>query len=300
MIRHAVAIAITVCLSPALLSAQTTVLTVNTASAEVYRSPSTGSPIIGYAPRGTVLAVTRELGSWVKVSWPDAKDGVGYVHISRGSVGRGVPSQPSQPVGSASARPASEPAPLIQPAIRPVRPTPDARPVPDVRPAPVPPAYVAPPTHIVGLGGRVGGSTFGFGATGRAWSHDRFGAQLEISRYTFTSIEPSGRVTSIQVDPSLLYSLTDRVTDYVWVRPYLGSGVNVRRQSFSDPIPSAEPSVSESKFGFQLFGGGEFTFASIPRFALSADLGYHWPRASFAGVYLGGLGVSVSGHWYVK
>ena len=34
--------------------------------------------------------------------------------------------------------------------------------------------------------------------------------------------------------------------------------------------------------------------------ALSADLGYHWAGTAFAGADLGGLGMSASGHWYVK
>jgi len=62
----------------------------------------------------------------------------------------------------------------------------------------------------------------------------------------------------------------------------------------------ATDSVSDTRLGFQAFGGGEVTFAGVPRFALSADLGYHWRPTSFAGFELGGLGLSVSGHWYVK
>jgi len=293
MIRLAAAVAVAVCLSPTWLCAQATVLTVNIASADVYKSPSTGSPVIGHAPRGTVLAVTRELGSWVKVSWPGAQD-VGYVHMSMGSLGRGVPSGPSQPAGLTSARPAAEPASPTPGAIR------AGRPAPGEPPAPMRPVFVTPATHLIGLGGRVGGSTFGFGATARAWSRDRFGAQLEMSRSAWTSVGVAGRVSSIQFEPSLLYRLPDHVADYLWVRPYLGSGVNLRRQTLSNAIPGAGPSVSENTFGLQAFGGGELTFAGVPRFALSVDLGYHWVRTSFAGVDLGGPGVSVSGHWYVK
>jgi len=293
MIRLAAAVAVAVCLSPTWLCAQATVLTVNTASADVYKSPSTGSPVIGHAPRGTVLAVTRELGSWVKVSWPGAQD-VGYVHMSMGSLGRGFPSGPSQPAGLTSARPAAEPASPTPGAIR------AGRPAPGEPPAPMRPVFVTPATHLIGLGGRVGGSTFGFGATARAWSRDRFGAQLEMSRSAWTSVGVAGRVSSIQFEPSLLYRLPDHVADYLWVRPYLGSGVNLRRQTLSNAIPGAGPSVSENTFGLQAFGGGELTFAGVPRFALSVDLGYHWVRTSFAGVDLGGPGVSVSGHWYVK
>jgi SH3 domain-containing protein len=298
MIRLAAAVAVTVCVSPAWLCAQTTVLTVNTASADVYKSPSTGSPIIAHAPRGTVLAVTRELGSWVKVSWPGAED-IGYVHVSMGSLGRGVASQTSQPAGLASARPAPEPASLTPAAIETGRPAPG-------EPAPMRPVFVTPATHLIGVGGRIGGSTrgagstLGFGATARAWSRDKFGAQLEVSHFALTRLEAPGRVTSIQFEPSVLYRLPDHVADYLWVRPYLGSGVNLRRQTLSTATPGAGPSVSENQFGLQAFGGGELTFAGVPRFALSVDLGYHWVRTSFAGVDLGGPGVSVSGHWYMK
>jgi hypothetical protein len=303
MIRLAAAVAITVCVSPAWLYAQTTVLTVNTASADVYKSPSTGSPIIGHTPRGTVLAVTRELGSWVKVSWPGPQD-VGYVHMSMGSLGHGV-SPDAGPAGSPSARPAPETASLTPAVIR------AERPPPYEPPAPMRPVFVTPATHLIGLGGQVGstrvggstrmdGSTLGFGATARAWSRDKFGMQLAMSHYTLTSVEAPGRVTSIQFEPSVLYRLPDHVADYLWVRPYLGSGVNFRRQTLSQATSVAGSSVSENQFGLQAFGGGEMTFAGVPKFALSVDLGYHWVRTSFAGVDLGGPGVSVSGHWYVK
>lgn len=293
MIRLAAAVVVGVCLSPAWLCAQATVLTVNTASAGVYKSPSTGSPVIGHAPRGTVLAVTRELGSWVKVSWPGAQD-VGYVHMTMGSLGRGIPSELSQPAGLPSARPAPEPASLKPVAIG------AGGPALGERPPPMRPVFVTPATHLIGLGGRVGGSTFGFGATARAWSRDRFGAQLEMSHAALTGVGVPGRVRSIQLEPSLLFRLPDHVGDYLWVRPYLGSGVNLGRQTLSSTIEGAGPSVSENTFGLQAFGGGELTFAGVPRFALSVDLGYHWVRTSFAGLNLGGPGVSVSGHWYVK
>ena len=57
--------------------------------------------------------------------------------------------------------------------------------------------------------------------------------------------------------------------------------------------------VTDNSLGFQAFGGSEFTFASMPRFAVSADLGYNRFPTPFAGVSFGGLGVSFSGHWYV-
>src|SRR5206468_4086555 len=90
MKRFVVALSVALCVSSASLHAQTPVFTVQAASADVYKAPSTGSPVIGQATRGTRLPVTRELGSWVKVSWPRAEDGVGYVHVSMGSLGRNV------------------------------------------------------------------------------------------------------------------------------------------------------------------------------------------------------------------
>ena len=90
MIRQVAAVALVIFLGPVGLSAQTPASTavpaaelkINTQAATVYRSPSTGSPIVGTARRGAVHPVTRELGSWVRVAWPDAEEGAGYVHMA--------------------------------------------------------------------------------------------------------------------------------------------------------------------------------------------------------------------------
>ena len=58
-------------------AAQGMALTVSVPSAAVRKTPSVASPVVGQAPRGAVLDVTRDVGSWVKVTWPDAPDGVG-------------------------------------------------------------------------------------------------------------------------------------------------------------------------------------------------------------------------------
>lgn len=283
MIRHAAAVAVALCLSPSWVYAQGTELTVNTASANVHQGPSTGSPVIGKASRGAVLEVTRELGDWVKVSWAAAPDSVGYVHLSAGSIARNSTLQPTRAVGFTSTGPAPQSA----------YPTTIGVQAEQIGAGAQPAVYVAPPAHIVGLGGRVSGSTVGFGATARAWSRKRLGMQLEVSRYSLTSLSASGRVTSIQFAPSLLYSLTDRVSDYAWVRPYLGAGGNLSRSTQTG-------FGSTNNVGFQAFGGSEVTFPSFPRFALSADVGYRWSRAPFDGFEIGGLGFTVSGHWYVK
>jgi hypothetical protein len=298
MVRHAAAVAVAVCLFPAWLSAQSPTFTVTTAPANIHKGPSTGSAVIGQAPRGAVLQITRELGSWVKVSWPAAPDGAGYVHVSWGSVARnGAPdSKRSAEITPAPARdlPTSATTAVSSGSARPVERPVEQRPVeyPATRPV-----YVTPATHGLGLGGRLGGPSLGFGATARGWRPSRLGGQLDVSRYAQNGVGTLERVTSIQVEPSLLYSLPDRVTDYIWLRPYIGSGATLRRHSVSS---GTMDSVSANGFGLQTFGGGEMTFAGAPQFAVSADLSYHWFRTPVPGFDLGGLGFSLLGHWYVK
>jgi opacity protein-like surface antigen len=298
MIRHAAAIAVAFCLSPlflSALSAQSPQFTIGSEPADVHKSPSTGSPVIGKASRGAVFTVTRELGSWVKVSWPAAEDGVGYVHISMGSLAHpsSSASRPTTstttPIASIAGRPAPA-APSTPTGAQGQRPGPIAQPSP-VRSVPIP--------HRVGLGGRVGGSTLGFGASARALVGGHFRVQLEASRYAYTSAVTQRRLTSVQFAPSVLYSLPDAVTDYLWIRPHLGAGFTVYR-STSSGISTAGDSASDSRLGRQVFGGAEVAVAGVPRFTLSADYGYRWSQTPFDGFALGGRSLSVSGHWYVK
>jgi len=301
MNRFAATVAVALFLNPAWLcaqttSAQTTVLTVKTPSADIHLSPSMGSVVLGHAPNGTVLTVTRELGSWVRVSWPAAKDGIGYVHVSVGRLGPSVPSEPSRPAGAISAQ---TPQTALQPASTTAVGVSAERPVTAARPA-VAPGYLTPASHVFGLGARMGGPTFSFGGTVRGWIRGHIGTQLDVSHSAFDSVEAAGHVTSIQFAPSLLVSLPDRVTDYVWMRPYVGAGASFGRQTLNTTALDDGPSVSESKVGYQVFGGTELMFASVPQFALSLDVGYHNAPTSFTGVELGGPVASVSVHWYLK
>src|SRR5688572_32670048 len=137
MIRQAAATVVALCLSASPLHAQnTTKLTVSEASAAVHKTPSVGSPVIGKAPRGTALVVTREVGDWVKVSWPSAVDGAGYVRVSALTAGnapaaagsKAAAAQAPAPVGSkAAVTPTATPAPVATstqlPGTRPSAPT---------------------------------------------------------------------------------------------------------------------------------------------------------------------------------
>ena len=294
MVRHVAPVLVALCISPSWLGAQTTGTTtmkVTAPSADVYMSPSTGSPVIGHVSQGTVLVVTRELGSWVKVPWPDGESGNGYLHVSKGTIGH-----------EGTGDRAAGSAPSTQAA---------ARRTTTVAAAPVGartssgeqlhnPVYVARPTHVVGVGGLVAGPTAGFGASARAWRHDRFGVQFDISRYAVTSAATPGRVTSLQFEPSGLYSMRDRVSDSWWLRPYVGSGLSLQRQTLTAGASGIGVPVSDSSAGFHVFGGGEMTFPSMPRFTISADVGYRWMHQPFPGFETDGLGISVSGRWYVR
>ena len=291
MVRHAAALAIALCVSQASVQAQTAELTVNASSADVYKTPSVASVVIGHAPRGAVLEVTREVGDWVKVVWPDDRDGFGYVRLETGSLKHGsgatgvrsdVESTAARTLQAEAASPAMQGSAALQTR------------------GPQPTQYVTAPMHTVGLGGVLTGSRLGFGVGARVWAHDRFGVQFEVSRYATTSPGAPERLTSTRIAPSLLYSLPDHVTDSVWLRPYVGAGLNMRRQSLNSTTSDAAQLATENKTGFRTFGGTELTFPSMPRIALSVDVGYDWPRSQFAGFDVGGLGFGVSAHWYVR
>ena len=276
MTRSCIAILVLLLVVPARLSAQSAGFKVETASASVHKAPSIASPVIGQARQGAALEVTRDLGSWVKVPWPDASDGVGYIHVSTGTrTGAMLPRAGAPAVHAGEVAAASQPVALA-------------------------PRYVVPPAHIVGLGGQFGGSTVGSGINARTWFHDRLGLQLEIARASLTGPITTDRLTTTQFAPSLLYSPSSLMTDYVWVRPYLGVGPRFVRQSLG-LIPNAGGvGVSRNSVGVQTFGGGEFTFAGMPRFSVSADVRYGWIENTAPAFELDGVGFSLSAHWYVK
>jgi hypothetical protein len=291
MVRNFAALALVFGLSASTLSAQTLVFTVNTAAANVHKSPSTGSLVIGHVQRGATLTVIRELGSWVKVPWPAAQDGTAYVHVSVGSI--------SRPAAADAARVAAAPA-APQPPSATTAAVVVARPAEEQQRLPVTGTqYVRPPSHVVGIGGMMDGTPLGVGGTVRTWPHERIGIQFEGSRRTMTSAIAPGRATSFQFAPSVLVSLGNKMSDYVWLRPYVGAGVSFQRATLSDVVPGG-PSVSDSNTGFRAFGGGELTFANAPQFSVSADVGYQRLPTLFTGFDTNHVGVAVMAHWYIR
>ena len=58
--------------------------------------------------------------------------------------------------------------------------------------------------------------------------------------------------------------------------------------------------ASANGVGFRIFGGTELTFASVPQFGLSVDLGYRHFPTPFQGFEAAPLSASIAGHWYIK
>jgi hypothetical protein len=354
MIRQAAAVVVALCLSASPLHAQNapnTRLTVSEASADVHKTPSVGSPVIGKAPRGTELVVTREVGDWMKVSWPSSPDGAGYVRkssLTRASAaaptGAKAPATATAapaktapasttaktaaaPKTATTAKPAAgartattaKGAPATatakttaEPAVAPVTakaavsPTPTAAPVavrteqiPVAQPSAPSPArtlYVAP-THAFGVGA-FGGSR-GLGGSARAWKKGRLGMQLEFSRYNYDSVDMLSRASVTDIAPGVLFALNDRVTDTLWLRPYLGVAGHFARSSRTDLI-FADTTESANTFGARAFVGSELSLSSLPALAISMDVGYYHQPEPFIGFEPGGVGFSVAAHWYVK
>lgn len=288
MIRRAAAVVLALTFNPALVSAQDTVFTVTAPSADVYKGPTTVTPVIGRAARGTVLPVSRNLGSWAKVAWPDAPDGVGYVHLTMGRLGSSKaepPAATTAPRTPADGSAATMPRPAVQR-------------VPRDQVAVIDQSTRAPVSHIFGVGGRVG-PTRSVGATARVWRNDRVGLQFSFVRDETTSGAAAGRVTSMQLEPGVVYALFDHVSDYVWIRPYIGSGLSFHHQSLNVSSPELVQ-TSDNGFGFRVFAGSELTFASVQRFGLSLEFGYRRVPTPFSGFEADKLSVSLAGHWYVK
>jgi len=298
MIRHAAAVVIVLLLSPSWVTAQGTQLTVNVSSASVHKGPSTASPVIGQAARGAKLEVTRNVGDWVKVAWPSAADGVGYVRVSVGSVSNGTVASTAPLPNNAAAKgaPLSPSQRVVTtPVITTVEPT-------QTQTGNRLPVHTTSPsssgtTHRFGVGALMGGPALGFGVTTRGWSHKRLGVQFDLAHYNVSSPIDLGTMSSTEFGPSVLFSFNDHVADYTWLRPYLGAGMNFYKSSLTSPLLG---DMSDSRYGSQMFGGGELSFASVPQFAISTQVSYRWFNEPRQGYDLGGVGVSLAGHWYLK
>ena len=144
------------------------------------------------------------------------------------------------------------------------------------------------------------GSMSSWGATTRVWRNKHLGFQVGVTRDAMTSDTATGRVTTMQVEPGVVYALFDRVRDYVWVRPYVGSAVSVRHQTLKEEGPAPMEPASDNGVGFRMFGGSELTFATVTQLGLSAEFGYQKLPTAFPGFEPDRFSFSILGHWYIK
>jgi hypothetical protein len=323
MTRIRMAIAAAFCLTAATVHAQGTHFTVSAASVSVYKAPTNVSPVIGEARQGATLEVTRDVGGWVKVAWAKAPDGVGYIRKSAGTMGAVGPTVPaaaaSTPAASApaAARTASAPragaatrATPVPPTATASTPSAPAAPAPAAAaasvqtgpsariPLPTPAGYVTP-SHRFGVGGQIGGSAVGAGFSLRGWSKSqKIGIQFDVTHSSMTNDVFFTSLSSTQVGPRVLYAFRDRVSDRIWVRPYLGAGAHMLRASVNDPVTGL--SQSDTGVAAQFFGGAEITLSAAPRLGLSAEAGHQWHQSPFVGYTLDGMMMTLSAHWYIK
>jgi hypothetical protein len=306
MIRRISAIALVLCVNTVSLYAQAAQpgmeLTVKAASADLYKSPTVASAVVGKAQRGTVLDIKRNLGSWVEVPWQGGDNGMAFVHVSAGTIARRI-SDPNQLVANGSSGHVGS--------------------MPD-NPAALSERILANGQSSANGGSHSNGGTYnggsvlprsfgmgarlnpltpsfgaGFGLTSRTWWSPRLGFQMDVLHSRRGNLQGPGHVTALQFAPSILYSLPDAVTSSVWLRPYVGGGGSLYRTTFR---PTADPAVSASEqlMGFQTFGGAETTFAAMPQFSVSAELGYRWSETSVVGFAPRRTAVSLSAHWYIR
>jgi hypothetical protein len=159
--------------------------------------------------------------------------------------------------------------------------------------APAAPATME--TLRFGVGGAVGGSALGAGASVRNWFGGRVGAGFELSHFSLGYFDEGISVT--QLSPLVLVRFTDdRIGDDVMFRPYVGGGLNFYHTSVS----SGFYGESNTSTGLQIFVGTEMVFRALPRFGISADLGFHSTGDIFEGTGIGGIGLRLVGHYYIK
>jgi opacity protein-like surface antigen len=313
MIRHVSAVVIGLCLSTSPVYGQTTTsqgteITVRSAPAEVHKSPTVASAIIGKAPIGTTLEIKRNLGSWVAVPWPGGDNGVAFVHVNAGTIGPRTPqlsaqagAVPASAQGSATAGTMTDgPAALADRILNGHQ---NGQPSNGTPRSSTERSNILLPPHTLGMGARINALTPGFGAgfgvTTRKWWHNAIGVQFEVLHSRLGNLVGPGHVTSLQFAPSVMYSLPDVVANSLWVRPYAGGGMSFNRASIHSGDNTLQNAGSETRKGWQAFGGVETTFAAVPQVAWSAELGYRRLQTSAIGFEPKRLSIALAGHWYL-
>jgi len=163
-----------------------------------------------------------------------------------------------------------------------------------------------PESQKFGVGFKVlaGNDVTAIGANARFWTESPLGFEVGWARDSEgisasadgISVDASAHIDVIPM--SALYTLTHVNTESVYIRPYVGGGINIARGSFSAGASgyggSSSVSVSATKVGAQGFAGAEFTFKQIPKLSFGGDLGI----LRFGGN--SGFAAGLQVHYYLK
>lgn len=307
----AVVVLVVIGLAPAPVSAQIAsqvYFRVTVDVANVRETPSRSAAVLARVTRDTRLPVVGFAGEWFRVELrgratfgPES----GFVHRSVGLLEEEA-LEVVEPVETERAvPPAEERADGERPG--------DREPGPPVD-APAEPQRVNAPTQAVftpdppaddrrfGVGARLGGFTFGFGGSVRAWASPRVGVQAELSRYSVgvSGGGFSGSSSVTEIAPSVIFLLSEgNPDDDVIVRPYVLGGLDFYRATVSTTITGlGTESESQTNTGYHVVGGTELRFADYPALSLSLDVGYYSRAVPIPGVSVGGFAYGARLHWY--
>jgi len=277
--------------------------------ANVRERPTTSSPVIAKVTKGVVLDVLGQSGEWIKVT-TISSDGIqrtGFISLSVGILDFKAAPRAIHTIDSTAAPPASGESAKADEVRTPQKSelastTATPRDSEPAQPQPVRPAFpTASLAEGMGVGGRLGGFTFGLGLSGRYWSRGRFGFNVGLSRFSIgDDVQGLGKATVIQFAPAVTYKVGDfEDDDDVFIQPFVGGGINIYRSTLTYAEFIGGGSESATDFGFSVLGGVEGFFKSVP-ISLTADIGYYSTSVPFTGFSVGGLSFSGGVHWYFR
>jgi len=149
---------------------------------------------------------------------------------------------------------------------------------------PVSGAVDSPVSQKFGVGFNVlfGGDTAFYGANARYWSKIKLGfdagwmMDADSCAETDDSVENfSLKYRAYVIPVSLLYAPVEVNAGGLYIRPYIGGGINIAHRrittSGTPDVPNAL--FSETEIGGQGFGGAEFGFRAVPRLSFGGDVG---------------------------
>jgi hypothetical protein len=161
--------------------------------------------------------------------------------------------------------------------------------------------------HTFGLGGQLGISNRGAGASTRLFFGERLGVNLNASWHkhpSFTTSSGTYSRSTFVTHPSFIFLLTkpDPSKD-VDLRPYAGAGasyVSTSRPRFIVPTGTITTQRT-SGTGGHVFGGVEMTFSEADWMTISAEgIYYKLPSAFVNRALVGGFNYLLAVHFYLK